>query len=354
MNLSGDDILEEIKHRFANKSNDFPRGGSLNYPNILEGWISNLDANALAYVTSGAIAIDGGGHLTMHDKEHVQRVRQVAADLIRKTETINLSSYEMVMLIIAIYLHDIGNILGRQGHEKSIGKVMKSGAGLDGLDSVEVRTAREIAGVHGGKVKGSKDTISTLPEISHVYGQNVRSRLLAAIVRLADELADDPARANRIQLITGTLPEQSEVFHVVAQALHTQMPEPNDRTITLLYSFDDPSLFKRKLGKLSGKVHLLDEIFERSVKAYNEARYCSRFTRPYLEFERVKVDIIIFDSDNRQLQSIKYCLAEQGYDDAKKSIYEMAPELAAFNGNGKLTPAYLKKLIAQAQSEEAA
>ena len=353
MVLAGNDLLEEITEQFARQKNRFPRRGALDYPKVIAGWIGGLEAFLLPYVTAGAVAADGTGHLTMHDAEHVGRVRQVASNLVAQSDTIDLTPFELTLLLIAVYLHDIGNVLGRAGHERQIHRALASAGTTLSIDQVEYATAKQIAGVHGGTVAGSKDTISTLEEKTAVSGQNVRPRLLAAILRLADELADDPARANRVQLGAAALPPGSVVYHVVAAGLHSQMPDVPTREITLKFTFNDPSLFKKKLGKGSGQVHLLDEIFDRSIKVFNEARYCSRFMRPYLEFERVKVDIMIHDDQLIPLQDIVYTIAEHGYGDHRSSIYEMVPELAAYKGNGKLTPAYLRKLIAAALEDRA-
>lgn len=353
MQLAGNDILLEITEEFARKKNSFPRGGALNYPAVIAGWIGQLEAFVLPYVTAGAIAADSSGHLTMHDREHVERVRQIASDLIAHSSNINLTHYELTLLLVAIYLHDIGNILGRSRHERQIHPVLAAAGSKLPIDHIEYATAKQIAGVHGGSVNGSKDTISTLQEKAAVYGMHVRLRLLAAILRLADELADDPARANKVQQEAGALPPGSEVYHVVAANLHSQMPDVETREIALNFTFYEPGLFKRKLGKGDGQVHLLDEIFDRSMKTFNEARYCSRFMRPYLEFERVKVDIMICDDRLEPLHTIVYTIAEHGYGNQQSSIYEMVPELCAYRGNGKLTPAYLEQLIAVAQQDRA-
>ena len=145
------------------------------------------------------------------------------------------------------------------------------------------------------------------------------------------------------------LPQGAEVYHVIAEGLHSQMHDATTREIVLSYAFKDASVFKRKLGKGDMRVHLLDEIFERSMKTFNEARYCSRFMRPFMEFERVKVDIMIYDDQLLPLHTIVYTIAEHGYADPSSSIYKMVPELATYRGNGKLTAAYLKRLIAAAE-----
>lgn len=350
MKLAGNDILQEIEAEFARQKNSFPRGGTLDYPKVIAGWIAQLEAAILPYVTVGAIAADGAGHLTMHDREHVARVRQVASNLIAQSDGIDLTHYELTLLLVAIYLHDIGNVLGRGGHERQIDRVLVAAGAKPAIDQIEYATAKDIAGVHGGTIAGSRDTISTLAE-KPVYGERVRSRLLAAILRLADELADDPARANRAQYEAGKLPAGAEIYHVVASALHSQMPDASTREINLSFSFYDPGLFKRKLGKGAGKVDLLKEIYDRSMKTFNEARYCSRFMRPFMEFERIKVDIMIFDDQYMPLHNVVYTISEQGYGDQPSDIYKIVPELAAYKGNGKLTPAYLWKLIAAAQEE---
>jgi hypothetical protein len=351
MILIGNDILKEITSVFADRPNEFPRGGVVDYPTIIDGWIKHLNANVLPYVTAGSIAVDESGHLTMHDREHVERVRQVAANIIGQFDTLKLSAFELTLLLVAIYIHDVGNILGRASHERNIGKALKAANAVPPIDTFEYTVARQIAGVHGGTVNGSKDTISTRPQSEAVSGHHIRSRLLASIVRLADELADDVARANRVQLAAGALPPGSEVYHVIAGGLHSQVPSGRTREILLRYSFYDAEMFKRTLGKGSEQVYLLDEIFLRSIKTYHEARYCSRFMRPELEFDRVAVDIVIFDEDGELLHQIKYTIAEHGYGETATTIYDLVPELEAYNGNGRLTPEYLGQIIADAQGQ---
>ena len=125
MKLNGNDILKDVADKFAEQPNDFPRNGTVDYPKLIEGWIGKLNADVLPYVTAGAIAADRGGHLTMHDREHVERVRQVAADLIAQSESLDLSPFELTLLLIAVYLHDLGNVIGRVGHERNINQVLK-------------------------------------------------------------------------------------------------------------------------------------------------------------------------------------------------------------------------------------
>ena len=346
MQLVGGDILTHLESVFANDPKSFPRHGTMRYPEVLRGWIGKVEADLLPHVTAAAVSIDGG-RLTAHDVEHVRRVRAVAARLLQESRH-DLTPYELVFLLLAIYLHDLGNALGREGHERRAKEVLKAGGAALTLDGVEIRTAQTIARAHGGRHGGSKDTIGVLPEEQSVWSETVRTRLVAAVLRLADELADDPARADRVGLASGTLPPGSEVYHRFAIALHSQVPNGRERTILLKLDVDDHLLFRRALGKNEAEVQFLDEIFERTLKTYREARYCSRFMRPFLDFERVRVEISIFE-DDELVRTVAYTIAETGYGDDGRSIYDLSPELERFEGE-RLTAERLAGLLAGAEA----
>lgn len=95
----------------------------------------------------------------------------------------------------AIVVHDAGNIYGRAGHEKKLAEILNNQCDNIIPDAIERRVISRIAGVHGGKIKGSSDTISVLNKTNTVNGFEIKEQLLAAILRFADELADD-ARIN--------------------------------------------------------------------------------------------------------------------------------------------------------------
>ena len=66
-----------------------------------------------------------------------------------------------------------------------------------GKDMVEKKAILDIAKAHGGKVNGDKDTISKLHDKGLILGNDIRYQKIAAILRFADELADDSQRAAR-------------------------------------------------------------------------------------------------------------------------------------------------------------
>ena len=129
------DLLERIEQAFKSGKSDFPRGGAIDYGAVLRGWISQVEANVLPHTTAAAVSIDGG-RLTSHDVEHVRRVRALCSELVNRAKE-SVTPYEMVFLLCAVYLHDLGNALGREKHEQRAREVLDAANLPVTLDKVE-------------------------------------------------------------------------------------------------------------------------------------------------------------------------------------------------------------------------
>lgn len=253
--------------------------------------------------------------LNRHDSSHTKKVMEKALEIIKCFSKIKFSCYEIYFLACAIVVHDIGNIYGRAGHEKKIVEILNSDCASIIPDSIERRVISRIAGVHGGKIYGNSDTISVLSETCIVNGFDIKEQLLAAILRFADELADDATRANYDAMTSGIVGEASEIYHVYSETLHTVALRQNKVTnafeIFLGYQFDS-SAAKKLYGKAGQKRYLIDEIYARTIKMERERRYCIRYLRPYCFLERIDVEIII-TKDVFDEEKISYALEEKGY-----------------------------------------
>src|ERR1700691_1063772 len=103
-------------------------------------------------------AVKDGIFLNNHGPEHVATVIRKSSELLAN-DSADLSAYEVYMLLTAIQLHDIGNILGRAGHEARINELNGRLEAMLGDDTPEKRLLKAIAQAHGGNVQGDKDTI---------------------------------------------------------------------------------------------------------------------------------------------------------------------------------------------------
>ena len=304
-------------------------------------------------VTTGASAADGG-LLTDHGPEHISTVIARASQL-SNCGKCNLTDYEVFLLLAAIHLHDVGNIHGRAGHQLKAGDVAEWLGSSVSRDAIVRRTIVQIAAAHTAGESGDKDTIRRLQPVLHILNNRVRPRLLAAILRFADEIADDRARASRYLLETGGIPTSSEVFHAFAYALHSVVIDHNSREIELHFEIElDQAL--RMLGKQDGRVFLLDEILARSAKLHRERVYAMLFLRDSISIDAIRVFIEVYGDGLEPVERVGYRLADTGYpEEPGTAIYTVAPELTSYSDwdGVKVTGKALARRISKHENESA-
>lgn len=286
-----------------------------------------LNDNVHKEVTYGANLRDSEILLNDHGVDHIKTVISRASYLVDHCNC-NLSPYEVYILLCCIELHDVGNIFGRYNHEKNVGEIMKEAKGIYGRDTIEAILIKKIAESHGGRLNnGDKDKISTLEKETNSISGKIRPRLIASLLRLADELADDKTRAYGTLLKNGAMPRKSEIFHAYALCLQSVTTDHKESSINLRFSIPD-SFVHRKFGKLDSEVLLIDEIYERLYKMHNERKYCMRFTKGQLDIESIRVHIDFYSEDNvDELWKMVFDVKESGYPESNNDLFGICPEL---------------------------
>jgi len=318
----------------------FPGGGKTNYADIFRKTHDYLNTHVHPSVETRAAVSDGDSFLTDHGPSHIEMVMRRSQHLLPKSQwtsdgsdTVSggLDPYEVFLLLMAIHFHDVGNMYGREEHEKRIGKVMKDVPVLGELDRFELGVIAAIATCHGGKIQGDKDTISRLGAVLNNGDVRYRPRLIAAILRLADELAEDSSRASQFGLASpDMLPEGCFIYHRYASALASVHIDQPNQEISLTFKISKEEGMETFL--FDGKpVFLLDYIYQRTLKAYQEMTYCSRFMRDLacrLERINVVIDAFCEPHDFSPVKSISYRLGEIGYpNNDYETLATLAPEL---------------------------
>jgi hypothetical protein len=184
----------------------FPGSGATDYYERFKRIQDHLNQHVHPHVNAFAMRQDGG-YLTDHGPDHIKTVIQRASRL-AESPGCDLSAYEVYVLLVGIHLHDVGNIFGRDEHELKSDEIMEQLGPLLGDDTGEKFAIHKIAAAHGGRVNGNKDKIRALSETDSLLGQDIRPRLLAALLRFADELADDRTRAARFLIDMGRIPQE--------------------------------------------------------------------------------------------------------------------------------------------------
>lgn len=297
------------------------------------------------FVMQGA-AYKDGTFLNDHGKEHIKTVIQRSTELVQAKDC-SLTEYETYILLMAIHVHDVGNILGRNGHEFTASDVLRDYAGHAGQDRIEWDCIFDIAEAHGGD---PKDKITNLVD-EKILNFYVRKKLIASILKFADELSDDRTRSNRFLLTTidantgnPILPKESLLFHKFSYCLHTVDIDLLAKRICLKFDVEEDDLtktFKKPIKGIANKFsnqYLINEIYERTFKTHIERIYCLKFTRGIIDIESIVVDIAITlnskDERNRRIKkNIHYILGETGYpllsDD---DFFKMLPKLNDYTG----------------------
>lgn len=320
------DLLERLK---SSPLEQFPRG--YDYATQFQNLQNHLHQFYHSNVTTAAALSDGTGFLTDHGIAHIRTVIKRAGGLLATGSGEMPTAYETYILLAAIHTHDLGNFFGRKDHELNAERVMTALGPVLGIDEVEKLAIRDIARAHGGAIGSDKDKISRLSSIDHILGQKLRPQFLAALLRFADELADDRTRSSRYMIEQGTIPESSIIFHKYAWALHSVVIDAN--AVSLKFSLSESDV-EGKWRKGESETFLIDEIYDRTMKMHRERLYCMRFLRPQVNVNRIDVLIEIFTSNfSQRIDSIPYRLEEAGYPDEKNpNIFSLCPELSKKTG----------------------
>ncbi len=251
------------------------------------------------------------GYYTAHNGEHFDEVVRYAGDLLSATDE-NMSTwslldpYELYVLLVAIRVHDAGNIHGRDGHEKQCFKILLSLKSLLGDDPSELKIISIIAEAHGGNNNGDKDTIQYLNPSELVGKIKIRPRLLAAIVRFADEICENRGRAANYLIENGTLPKQSEIFHRYASSIKGVAYGFDEKRVTVKYVLTTDQVArewgcddrKRLDNSIFSTTYLVDEILERLEKMDRERRYCNMYTRGVYAVDSIRATVAIVSNES--------------------------------------------------------
>lgn len=324
----------------------FPGNTRHNYAKHFDAFASYMFTHVHPEIGVLAQTIDGG-LLTAHGPSHIRTVIERASNMVGDPSSVGLAPYEVYLLLVAMHLHDTGNIYGRSGHEQRLAEVISAAGTTLGSDSVEWRLANQIAQAHTGKNQDGSpaDTIGNLLEEDENLGQEIRVQALAAILRFADELADDSERASRLGTDTGTIPDSSQIYHAYAKSLYSVKVARSERAVRLKFHFCADTAcrqFNKHTKHGVVPVFLLDEIYERTLKLHIERIYCSRFMRQIVALDKVNARIDVYDqpTDIQPVETIEYKLEENGYPSVSTSIDIVA-------GQPLVTGSHLKAKLEQ-------
>ena len=148
------------------------------------------------------------------------------------------------------------------------------------------------------------------------------------------EACVDIFRASNLLIENGLLPEKSVIFHLYSHCLKTAVYKPESKCISYIFMVDEKYLLdKFKLNH--AEVFFIDELYERTLKTFKEAVMCTKFLRPYIYIDKVRVSITIILEDKNEYDrnkkiSLQYDIDDIGYPEI--DFGRLCPKMAHLTG----------------------
>lgn len=298
-------------------------------------------------------------YLNDHSEKHVAMVIEKATFLlIGMPEKDFLTPYEIFILLTAIQIHDAGHLINanRDTHAIDTSQIINE-LDKNAISAFERKIIFDIARAHSGK----EDIIGSQKEYIDISGETIRFRLIAAILRFADELADGKVRASNYLLKYDKLPIESKIFHTFSSCLDSFKINIEGHEVNMTFCVNEEQVCttykKQKKDKTTGQIVLedqllIDEIYSRTLKTFNEALYYNRFIPAEMRINVINVEIIFLKKDTIDLNdiyffdTIKYRIEEIGYPKMySEDIFEICNGFLLDSYGHKLNGEYIKQQI---------
>ncbi len=214
--------------------------------------------------------------LTDHSGRHLADVMGRASQLIGDRGDY-LDPHELYVLAVAILFHDVGNLHGRKEHHRKIAGIYDAARKRDARFNTERTAVLAIAGAHtGSATDGSLDTLREVGTLSF-RGHSIKAQRIAALLRLADELAEGPQRTSAYLQNHGMYKPESAVFHEYANIADYCIDRGEER-IALSYNVDiTPAESELRAGQAVSLKQVLEFAYSRILKVDQERRYCKHY-----------------------------------------------------------------------------
>ena len=306
--------LQDWFYKQEEHPNLFP--GKKQYVSFYKAFKGYMDKEIHPHIGTIMSREDYDVFLNDHSGDHVDMVIEKASSILQSLEETDiLTPYEAFMLLTAIQIHDAGHIINanRETHAMDSGELLQK---LDDqVTTWEKAIVTRIAQAH----TGNEDLIGKQKVSEGSGNDRIRYRFLSSVLRMADELADGHDRAANYLLKEKKIPEKSEIFHAFSSCLEKFYVDLKSHEINMIFCLNknhSKKLYKKLISKTNfEEKFLIDEIYSRTIKTFNECLYFNRFVPENLRISSVKVEIHFKEAGGKDdfFDQIDYRIEEIGY-----------------------------------------
>jgi hypothetical protein len=224
-----------------------------------------------------------------HGFTHIVRVLEHLSEILGSDPFESLEPYELYLTAISVMYHDIGLLRQRKDHG-GLSALVVGDERNEYL--VDVRD-REVIGAAVASHSSHRDIAAEterLPENLHIGSHRVRPKVIAALVRLADELDEDFRRADPTLEGRLNLPDSSRFFWDFSRRIHGI--EADHRRLVINIDAEIQSEDLGRLVSVDGTKRAFVAAFAAKLAKLNRERvYVNRYLPESLRYEGIAVSI---------------------------------------------------------------
>ena len=226
-----------------------------------------------------------------HGPEHVERVLEKLDQLVGGNPAKHqlLRPYELFLTMLSILYHDIGILRAREDHPEHSAIFVEEEKNEYLVDPRD----RDIISAAVMSHSSSKDIALETERFADeelIGSQSVRPRVIAALVRLADELDEDFRRANPAAQDKLDLPEASVFFWQFCQRVRGIRPDLRSRSIDIDVRFEREDVGRTVLVK-NRRRPFVSAFAEKLAKINRERIVVAPFLPEPLRYTQLKVSV---------------------------------------------------------------
>jgi hypothetical protein len=230
---------------------------------------------------------DGNNHGPGHIERDLDNLDRLLGDRFLEDGLITL--YELFLAMMSILYHDVGILAGRKGHADTSAKFFDE-EGDTYIFETRDRDIIRAAVVSHSASKDIEEECSQFSPIEYFGSESARPRVVAALVRLADELDEDHRRASPVVAKRIGIAEGSEFYWAFCNRILAVVPlrESLEIHVDVKFEADDG----HRIVLLEGSRRLFIPAFAEKLAKINKERVITtRFLPEALRYRRLVVSV---------------------------------------------------------------
>lgn len=221
-----------------------------------------------------------------HGPGHISRVLENLDRLLgsRPIAKKLLEPYELFLAMLAVLYHDVGMLRGRKNHADVSAMLVEEERNEYLMDENDREFISAAVVTHSSSKSIAAET-ERFADVEIIGGQRVRPRLIAALVRFADELDEDHRRADPILQTRMAVPDSSLFYWRFCQRVLGIEPQQASRSIRINLKFKQDDV--GAVVSVEGRDRAFIVAFAEKLQKLNQEReYYNTFVPNELQYER--------------------------------------------------------------------